>query len=397
MLLSYKFSNFQSFLDETTVSFVLNQITAARGWERMSPSGERASTALAIFGATAAGKTALLKPLAFAAWFIADSFASPPDAPIPVAPHATAPDQPTQISIEADDQAGVRWRYELATLNQKVTHEALYKKASHQSRFSYVFVRDLDPSGRSYVVKQRGFGLAPAEAKKVRPNASLISTALQYGTDLAQHVAGFEIITNVNFLGRNTTHIRRTNFASDFFGKNVHLRPKMVNLLRSWDLGLDDVELEERDLPKKDGSLQKVWITFGCHRTSEGQTFKLPMELESSGTQSAYVLLSDLLYILEVGGVAVIDEMESDLHPMLLEPILELFDREDTNPHKSQIIFTSHSTKILESLQKAQVMFVEKTDCESEAFRGDSVQNLRSDDNLRAKYETGAIGATPKL
>jgi predicted ATPase len=93
----------------------------------------------------------------------------------------------------------------------------------------------------------------------------------------------------------------------------------------------------------------------------------------------------------------VIDEMESDLHPMLLEPILELFDKQSTNPNGAQILFTCHSSKVLELLQKPQVTFVEKNMCESEAFRGDDVDGLRSDDNLRSKYESGAIGAIPQL
>lgn len=45
--------------------------------------------------------------------------------------------------------------------------------------FSYVFVRDWNEAANSYTVKQQDFGLVSQEAKRVRQNASLISTAAQ--------------------------------------------------------------------------------------------------------------------------------------------------------------------------------------------------------------------------
>ena len=62
----------------------------------------------------------------------------------------------------------------------------MYQK---RERFSYVFVRDWNEDDKNYTVKQQDFGLAPQEAKKVRANASLISTAAQYGVPLAARLA----------------------------------------------------------------------------------------------------------------------------------------------------------------------------------------------------------------
>ena len=101
--------------------------------------------------------------------------------------------------------------------------------------------------------------------------------------------------------------------------------------------------------------------------------------------------------ILAQGGVALIDELENDLHPHMVEPVLDLFANKSTNPHHAQIIFTCHTPEVLDLLHKAQVLFVEKTDCESVAYRGDEIEGLRSDDNLRAKYMSGALGAVPQI
>src|SRR5262245_20386528 len=127
MLLSYKFANFQSFKGSTEVDLTLGKKTPVRGWERTSPSGQRVTTAAGVFGANAAGKTALLKPLAFVAWFITQSFSAPADARIPITPHFETAQEPTKIEVEADDEAGTVWRYSLEVNQTKVIREALYR------------------------------------------------------------------------------------------------------------------------------------------------------------------------------------------------------------------------------------------------------------------------------
>ena len=392
MFHSYTFRNFQSFRESTHVSLELNNKTPTRGWEANSASGKRLSTALAVLGANGAGKTAMLKPLTFAAWFMGQSFAAGPDSAIPVTPHFSGKGEPTEIEVEAEDVEGVTWRYVLAVTEKHVVHEALYRK---KERFGYVFVRDWDESSQTYSIKQQGFGLAPNEARKVRPNASLISTALQYGVELAKHITSFNLESNVTFMGRMDFQMSQLHLAAQFFAAHEPLRGQMAGLLRRWDLGLSDVVVRELNLPAEDGKTRKVLTTFGMHATRDGNTAELLMEQESSGTQSAYVLLSRILAVLESGGVALIDEIENDLHPHMVEPVLDLFANPATNPHHAQLLFTCHSPEVLDLLQKAQVMFVEKVDCESVAFRGDDIQGLRSDDNLRAKYMAGALGAVP--
>ena len=124
----------------------------------------------------------------------------------------------------------------------------------------------------------------------------------------------------------------------------------------------------------------------------------MPFNLESNGTQGAFILLSWLLPVLEQGGLAVIDEFENDLHPLMLEPILELFANPQTNPQAAQLIFSTHAIEVLNLVEKSQVMLVEKdADCLSQSYRMDSIEGIRNDDNFYAKYLAGAYGAVPSL
>jgi uncharacterized protein len=396
MLHRYAFSNFQSFAGRTEVSFALNSKTSALGWEALSPAGARLSTVMAAVGPNASGKTALLKPIPFLAWFVSESFRAAPDAPIPTLPHFSTPNAPIEFEVETEDEDGRLWRYMLRVTRQRVLHEALYLK---KERFGYVFVRDWNEATNQYTIKQQDFGFAPAEARKVRPNASLISTAAQYGVELAQHLTDFRVQTNVDAQGR--VHYREARdlpAAAKHFAANDAQRAEMVRLLRAWDLGLHDVQLREHDAKLPDGEPTKFWLPYGMHTTRDGQQHELAFIQESSGTQGAFVLLSRLLPVLMEGGVAVIDEFENDLHPHMLEPILALFSNPATNPHKAQILFTCHAAEVLNILHKSQVMLVEKDEHnESAAWRMDSVRGIRNDDNFYAKYMAGAYGAVPQV
>lgn len=393
MLHSYSFSNFQSFLNRVDVDLTLSRKTQMTDWMCEARTGQGLSKLLAVIGPNGSGKTALLKPVAFLGWFLRDSFQSQPEALIPIAAHIAAQDQPTELQCVVDFD-NTLWRYELRCTPKRVLHEALYRK---RDRYGYVFVRDWDEDKGGYSIKQQDFGLAPQEAKKVRQNASLISTAAQYGVPLAQRLAAPYVITNVNLLGREPMNNGLLLAAAEHFARSKEQQPLMDQLLTGWDLGLSGVDLQQIPAPTPADPNRKVWMPFGrhCHGAKE---FTLPFLVESSGTQSAFVLLSRLLPALEIGGLAVIDEFENDLHPHMLEPILELFANPATNPHRAQLLFTCHAVEVLNLVHKSQVMLVQKSpDCESSACRLDAVSGIRSDDNFYAKYMAGAYGAVPEF
>ena len=396
MLHRYSFSNFQSFLDPVEVSLALNGKVPKSGWEAQSPSGHRLSTAMGVVGPNGAGKTALLKPVVFCAWFISHSFHSQADAPIPVVPHFSDAQGETEIEFEADGYDGRMWRYVLRTTRERVVHEAMYQL---KERWSYVFLRDWDAATSSYLIKQQDFDFSAKEAKRVRPNASLISTAAQYGVELAKYFANLAVQSNIYVSGRvpYRPEVELPN-AAQHFSEKEEQQKEMVRLLRSWDLGLSDVQLREVTVQGIGEESRKVWFPFGIHTGREGGAHELTFFEESSGTQSAFVLLSRLLQTLAVGGLAVIDEFESDLHPYMLEPILDLFANPKTNPMKAQLLFTCHATEVLALLHKSQIMLVEKNeDGESSAWRMDCVKGIRTDDDFYAKYMAGAYGAVPRL
>ena len=398
MIHKYRFKNFFSFADETEVSCVLNRQVPDSDLVFESPSGVRLSKILAAIGPNASGKTNVLKPLAFLRWFVAYSFTtSEPDEDIPVQSHFFSDEADSEFEIEFEVN-GQLYRYSLVINPERVVHEALYQKTS--KFFSFIFRREWSEANSTYDIRQQNFGFAAREAEKVRRNASLISTAAQYNVECAQ-----ELVSYFTCFYSNVIHSGRDHFeTSDVFETTVFfhgrpaLRAQMSDILSNLDLGLAEVFIKTRRFMKKESEKsEEVYIPYGVHRRGKKEC-KLPFIYESSGTQAVFVLLEKILPALEYGGVVIIDEMESDLHPHMITEMLNLFIDRERNPHNAQIIFTCHAHVVLNDLQKEQILLIEKNaDGNSEAWRVGDMKGIRRDDNLHAKYLAGAYGAIPDL
>jgi hypothetical protein len=389
MLHRYTFRNFCSFEEETLVDFQMPKTLRGPG-----VSEDRLSKILAVVGANGSGKTNLIKALTFINWFVSRSFRHAPEDLIPFEQHFFSTDPSSSFEVELF-VGGETWRYVLELTLKRVLHEALYR-LNPTNYFSYVFKRNWN--GNSYDVDQQGFGMAPAEARKVRENASLISTAAQYNVPIALMMASLAVFSNVVQTGRVHLDFALLLEAAEVFRRDDSLQKQMASLLREWDLGLSGVVLRELEF-RESGKAEAVkrHVPFGAHSDGEHVAERI-LDSESSGTQGAFVLLSHVLPALAAGGVAIIDELEADLHPRMLTPVMDLFLSPQTNPRNAQVIFTCHAAEILNLLQKPQVMLVEKDERgRSESWRLDSVQGVRKDDNLYAKYMAGAYGAVPRI
>ena len=109
------------------------------------------------------------------------------------------------------------------------------------------------------------------------------------------------------------------------------------------------------------------------------------------------------LYALMTGGLLLIDELESRLHPLLGLKLLEMFNSHEHNPHNAQVIFTTHDTNLLGTtlgappMRRDQVWFTEKdTDGATRLYPLTNFKP-RSVENLERGYLQGRYGAVPFL
>lgn len=398
MLVSLRFSNFFSFAEETFVSFEMGKKPSPSTFDIAVTPERRLNKVIAIVGPNGSGKTQLIKPIAFLSLFISMSFlGAEPDSQMPFRPHALLSDQSSRFEIifRIGDE---EYKYTLEATRDYVVHESLYKKTTQY--FSYMFVRELAivDGKHSYDYKQQGFSFKKNQAKNIRGNASLIAAAHSYDVPEAREIVDYfaKYSHNLNSFGRQHFHGANVFDSAEFFYKNRKYLSRLESTLCEFDLGLSSVKINEIDSTNKDGSESKIYLPYGVHKRGES-AFELPIYEESSGTQSAFVLLHKILPVLEDGGIAIIDEIDNDLHPHILPYIVDLFKFQHTNPHNAQLIFTCHTPEILNILNKHQVYLVEKKNQFSESWRLDDIQGLRTDDNLYAKYMAGALSAVPNV
>lgn len=94
------------------------------------------------------------------------------------------------------------------------------------------------------------------------------------------------------------------------------------------------------------------------------------------------------------------DEIERELHPMLVDYIVAKFQNKSSNPNGAQIIFTTHNTELMNEtlIRKDQIYFVDKnqSDGSSELYTI-SEFSTKTTDNIRKGYLLGKYGAIPNI
>ena len=96
------------------------------------------------------------------------------------------------------------------------------------------------------------------------------------------------------------------------------------------------------------------------------------------------------------GAGLIIDELDAQLHPLLLKYLVDMFKVDNTF---GQLIYTGHDTSFLDVkfMRRDQIWIVEKDDAgESEMF---SIAEFkpRNDSRLSSAYLSGVFGGIPKI
>ena len=99
---------------------------------------------------------------------------------------------------------------------------------------------------------------------------------------------------------------------------------------------------------------------------------------------------------LRVGGVFIIDEIEDRIHPLLVEHIINKFQKYNTG--EAQLVFTTHSIDIMnrDMLRRDQYYLVDK-DSKSGVTSLYSIADfsIRNDEKIGKAYLLGKYGAIP--
>ncbi|MGO9638097.1 MAG: AAA family ATPase, partial [Terracidiphilus sp.] len=193
-------------------------------------------------------------------------------------------------------------------------------------------------------------------------------------------------------------------------------KDSVLPFLQEADLGITDVRMKREPVPSggivlgggpgvllehvpEQGTQNLVSVTM-FHRDSKGEgQVELDFADESHGTQTLFVTAGAWLNVFKNGEVLLFDEIETSLHPLLVRYLIRKFHSDQSNPNNAQLIFTTHSTSLLnlDLFRRDQIWFVEK-----DASGGSTLYPLtdfspRQDEALERGYMRGRYGALPIL
>ncbi len=375
---------------------------------------------LGIMGANASGKTNALKALDLMRHLVTTSFLAPPDARLlRPAFRGSDPATPSLFLIEFL-QSGIKFEYGFSFNDEEILDEwaAFYPKGVRTQIFERTGM-DVVP-GRQFAKE-----LTVIASTFLRNNALFLSTCAQVQSKATEKMAEW-FRDNLKFVPTQL-HNLGANRSIELF-KNPNSQGQMMSLVKAADLGIESMEIQPAD-PQERKQAQRLFealIQVGAindsnpgevpleKRIQGGETVKFfhqfdnrylrmePSE-ESQGTTTWFGLIGWILGALSSGEVLLIDELDSSLHPLLVQEAIQLFQDPLVNTNFAQLVFSGHTLSVMEAkrgelaLRRDQILMADKGESGSSTIYPLSDVAKSNDESLGKRYLQGYYGGLPAL
>lgn len=263
---------------------------------------------------------------------------------------------PSGIFLIEFEMSGVLYRYDLEIDCGKVVYEALYSK--NGKRYSYLFVREVDPDCCVEEVKVKNFGVTAKYLRDASGCASLIHLGSNSGSAVAKNIANSFLlilggVASCDFFDILPSQVLS---AASVFYKNNALRKQMVDFLRAQGFDLTDIDVVRFKRVKRGGEQVYYYIPKVVHASEDGAEARSENSiwLEDRKLMAAFVQLSFLLPALNEGGVVCFDAMDGLVAPEILNAHLNMFSNRSVNKKNAQIILATKSIDVLSKVHPRQ-------------------------------------------
>lgn len=419
MLLQFSVNNHKSIKD--TIAFSMLKASKDKGNTFKLRQYELLKSAI-VYGANASGKSNFLKSIAFMSRFVLnkDKVIQSTD---------TLNYQPFRLSTETDDASSTfeivffigetKYRYGFETDKTTVYSEWLY--ADEKGKEAKLFYRDSDEE--DYVNQNKfkeGYIFFDKNNSqiKISKNQLFIWKCDQNDGEISKAILNW--FNRVNFID-GMDHDGYIKFTMKQM-ENEEFKQEMINLVKTADIGIDNILLEKKDVPMnivetlpfpkemkekilKEGGLKEVSLDTYHKKYDENNNeidsviFDLNKE-ESIGTRKFFKMTAPILDTLKEGKILIIDELDASLHPMLTKSLIEMFHNEKINTKNAQLIFATHDTNLLtpKLFRRDQIWLSEKDKYgATKIYSLAQFNDVRSKENFEKNYIQGKYGAIPYL
>lgn len=427
MIEEITFKNVLSFKDEVTFSFeATDDSTFDSSHVVVMPNGTRLLKIGIIYGSNASGKSNLL----YAIDFLHDFWVSDPqnmDNPTGFEPFlldAETPNQPSEYSIKFWAN-GVRYWYQLQVTSKQVMHEKLsFYKTVQPIR---VFERKLE-DGQSVLTFNPSVQKIGQEEQKTLsllclPNKSFFAVRGRINMKM-EHVDVVREWIHTQFMPMIRPSTNMTPFCQKKISKNIEFKKYLLDFLHLADFNITGVNNREQEEPIPE-DVQKILLNdenvpdeikkeligqttikkqvIGFEHTVENnrgvEKYELSTEQQSAGTRRVMGIEAAVFEAVKNNAVLLIDELETSLHPDLMEYILQEYLLKESH---SQLLITTHYPGLLNTIdnliRKDNIWFVEKNKTGStDLYSLVEFNGLNKISQIERAYRNGRFGALPNI
>ena len=418
MLIDYKFSNFRSFKEETSLSMIAGRQTTLNN-NLIREYGLRVVPSAVIYGANASGKSNIIMSLAVMKDIVLSGSleASFPNLKnLELYPFAYQElEKPMCFKIDfLQDGKRLEFGFEIEV--------STFKKETR--KIVSEFLTYIDKSEQKTVIYSRDKG--KIQINKEKKALSLIEfdekLLKQFEKKINENIDEAELFLSRAFKSTISNELADLvlNFfkeelvvVSDFTLKKTNLtfsledRPKkdflvwnkiLDGFVKNADFGPQGIAFKSNKSEDKESSNMEL----GSIYKYQDQNIVIPAELmESRGMLKLVDFAIPFEKLFKSGGVFVLDEFDAAIHPEIIKGILALFNDSDLNEAGAQLVFTTHNPIYLNNkiFRRDQIRFVEKDTDSYESviysLADFGSEEVRNDHNFLINYFKGNYGALP--
>lgn len=404
MIQEFRVSNFLSFRDETVLSFE----PVGTGRRKDNQGGKDPLVCqvndqtkllrLAVFyGANASGKSNILKALAFLAEFCQkkDSPANAPTGAVPFLLNGATRNLPSKFSLRFFIK-GVRYWYTLDLDAQHVISEALYVYKSSQP--TMVFKRILNTL--EFNPAENSISPTAKEMLQLNCLSNLSFLACKSKVNIAlNHIDKVSNYFDVSFLDGQFDFDVLYRAAEQYNSESEDASQHLLRFLQEADFNISAVTYKKEEVLVTGGTRYNVRALFTHKVEAQGKTeeYQFSSQEQSLGTRRVFALESYLYAMEATDRIALLDEIETSLHPNLVDFMLSKFARNSETC--SQLIVTTHYTGLLDNTDL-------RDDCfwitEKDKSGASSITSVAKKKDMRVAskekgYRQGKLGGIPKI
>ena len=440
MLLRFISKNLYSFNEETEFNLFPSSRTTHHLHHKVSCGHAKALRMSAIYGATGAGKSNLIKALTLMDLIVTDGnveFLSNQQTDLAFR-FSNEKNNPISLAIEFYKNEKIYY-YTISFVSGIITNEELYQ--SLENNDVRIFSREII-DGKQKITFAEGFSenasnatfLEVLQDRILRPEEVLLSfLASKYPNEFHDATSAHEwFIQNLMTVFPGS----RPGISAHLFDSNPQmldllntLLPQMrtgVSKMKIWKGVVDENSHTLSDewrklipiLKENPGKAYPMYHTFDdrvtasavyedgkvimktlepIHKLEDGSEVAMPIYSESDGTLRLIDYIPFIYSIIHEDRIYIIDEIERSLHPILIKEIINKIS--SINEAKGQLIFTTHESCLLDQkiLRSDEIWFAEKDGGQSTHLYPLSDFNIHSTANIENGYLNGRYGGIPFL